>query len=66
MYLCVSLVELSFQTVMGWIPALKCMLSGARGFIQRRPIMSGSECATVPRGPDIGSAYPFSRSPRLG
>jgi hypothetical protein len=33
MYLCVSLVELSFQTVMGQIPAFECMLLGARGFL---------------------------------
>jgi hypothetical protein len=40
----VSLVELPFQIVMGWIPALKCMLSGARGLLQSRPISSDNEC----------------------
>jgi hypothetical protein len=43
MYMHVSLVELSFQTVMGWILALKCMMLGARGFLQPRPVLSGSE-----------------------
>jgi hypothetical protein len=40
----VSLVELPFQTVMGHISALKCMLSGACGLLQPCPISSGSEC----------------------
>jgi hypothetical protein len=37
----VSLVEASFQTVMGWVPALEYMLSGARGLLQPCPISSG-------------------------
>jgi hypothetical protein len=44
MYMRVSLVELPCQIVMGRIPALMCMLSGARGFLQPCPILSGSEC----------------------
>jgi hypothetical protein len=40
----VSLVELPFQTVMGRIPALECMLSGARGLLRSHPISSASEC----------------------
>jgi hypothetical protein len=43
-HLCVSLVELPVQTMMGWIPVLEYMLSGARGFLQPRPILSGNEC----------------------
>jgi hypothetical protein len=61
----VSLVLLPFQTVMEWIPALECMLSGVRGFLQPRPILSGSECYR-PRGPNVNHAYPFSKSPRVG
>jgi hypothetical protein len=49
MYMRVSLVELPFQIVMEWVPALECMLSGARGFLQPRPILSGSECYHPPR-----------------
>jgi hypothetical protein len=41
--MCVPLVEPSFQTVMGWVPALKYMLSGARGLLQPCPILSGNE-----------------------
>jgi hypothetical protein len=44
MYMHVSLVELPCQTVMGWIPTLEFMLSGAHGFLQPCPILSGSEC----------------------
>jgi hypothetical protein len=40
----VSLILLPFQTMMGWIPTLECMLSGARGFLQLCHILSGSEC----------------------
>jgi hypothetical protein len=29
----VSLVELPFQTVMGWIPTLECMLSCVHGLL---------------------------------
>jgi hypothetical protein len=29
----VSLVELSLRTVMGWVPVLKYMLSGAHGIL---------------------------------
>jgi hypothetical protein len=32
--ICVSLIELPIQTVMGWIPALEYMLSGAHGLLQ--------------------------------
>jgi hypothetical protein len=39
----VSLVELPFQIVMGRIPALECMLSGAHGLCQSCPISLGSE-----------------------
>jgi hypothetical protein len=40
----VSLVEPPLETVMGWIPALECMLSVVRGLLQSRPISSGNEC----------------------
>jgi hypothetical protein len=40
----VSLVELPFQTVMGQIPTLLCMLSNVHGLLQPRPISSGNEC----------------------
>jgi hypothetical protein len=42
--MCVSLVELLFQMVMRRIPALECMMSGACGLLQSRPILPGSEC----------------------
>jgi hypothetical protein len=45
----VSLVELPFQTVMGWIPALECMLSDVRGHLVPCPISSGSERFCPPR-----------------
>jgi hypothetical protein len=45
----VSLVELPFQIVMGWIIALECMLSGAHGLLQPYSISSGSECHHPPR-----------------
>jgi hypothetical protein len=41
--MCVSLVELPFQIVMGRNLELECMLSGACGFLQPRPTLSGSE-----------------------
>jgi hypothetical protein len=36
--MCVSLVELPFHMVMGWILALECMLSDACGLLQLCPI----------------------------
>jgi hypothetical protein len=39
----VSLVKPSFWTVMGWVPALEYMLSGARGLLQLCPILSSNE-----------------------
>jgi hypothetical protein len=39
----VSLVEPSFQTVMGHVPELKYMLLGVRGLVQPCPISSGNE-----------------------
>jgi hypothetical protein len=45
----VSLVELLLQTVMGCIPALKYILSGARGLLQPGPILSGNKCYCLPR-----------------
>jgi hypothetical protein len=48
----VSLVELPFRTVMGWIPVLECILSGVCGLLQSHPISSGSEryCPLRPSG----------------
>jgi hypothetical protein len=40
----VSLVEPLCQTVMGWIPALEYMLSGACGILQPCRIMLGAKC----------------------
>jgi hypothetical protein len=39
----VSLTELLFQTVMGWILALKCILSDVHGLLQPHPILSGNK-----------------------
>jgi hypothetical protein len=39
--MCVPLVEQLYQTAMGRIPALKCLLSGARGRLQLHAMMSG-------------------------
>jgi hypothetical protein len=44
----VSMVELPFQTVMGWIPTIECMQLDAHGFLQPHPISSGSECYRLP------------------
>jgi hypothetical protein len=38
----VSLVELLHQAVMGRVPPLEYMISGARGLLQPRPIVSGA------------------------
>jgi hypothetical protein len=38
----VSLVKLLHQAAMGWILALKYILSGARGLLRLRPIMQGA------------------------
>jgi hypothetical protein len=45
----VSLVEPLRQVVMGQIPALECMLSGARGLLRPRPILPGKgvDCSWV-------------------
>jgi hypothetical protein len=58
----VSLVELPCLTVMGQIPALKCMLSGARGLLRSRLISSSNKCYRLPR-PGVGSAYPVVEAP---
>jgi hypothetical protein len=42
-YMLVSLVEPSLQTVMGRVPALEYMLSGVCGLLQLCPILSGNE-----------------------
>jgi hypothetical protein len=41
---CVSLAKLPLQTVIGWVPVLKYMLSGARGLLQLCLISLGNEC----------------------
>jgi hypothetical protein len=38
-----SLVEPSFHTMIGWVPTLEYMMSGARGLLQPCPISSGNE-----------------------
>jgi hypothetical protein len=44
-YMHVSLVEPSFQTMMGWALALEYMLSGACGLLQPYPIpLSNEHC----------------------
>jgi hypothetical protein len=47
--MCVSLAKLPIQTVMGWIPALEYMLSGANGLLQPCLISLGNECFRPPR-----------------
>jgi hypothetical protein len=47
--MCVSLVEMSCQTVKGWIVALECMMSRVCGLLQPLPIWSCSECSRPPR-----------------
>jgi hypothetical protein len=42
-FVCVSLVELLCQAVMGWVPALEYMLSGVRGLLQPHHVMPGAE-----------------------
>jgi hypothetical protein len=65
--ICVSLVEIPFQTVMRWIPVLQCILLGACGLLQPCPILSGSEYyPPPPRGPKASRAYPVSGSPWEG
>jgi hypothetical protein len=44
MFMRVSLVELLCQTVMGQIPALEYMVSGARGLLRPRPIVPSLKC----------------------
>jgi hypothetical protein len=51
----VSLVKLPFQTVMGWISGLECMLSGARGLLQPHPGRGDYP------GHDTGHAYPVPK-----
>jgi hypothetical protein len=45
----VPLVESLCQTVMGWIPALNCMLSGTREFLWPCLVTSGNKCRRFPR-----------------
>jgi hypothetical protein len=40
----VPLVVLQIQTVMRWIPALKCMMSGTCGLLHRHPILTKHKC----------------------
>jgi hypothetical protein len=61
----VSLIELPFQTVMRRIPALKYMLSSARGLLQPRSISSGNDCYR-PRGLDADRAYSITEAPGWG
>jgi hypothetical protein len=55
--MCVSMVESLCQTSMGWIPALKYVLSGA----SRKAIN-----ATTFRYPRVDGAYPLLKAPRWG
>jgi hypothetical protein len=45
----VSLTKLPLQIVMGWVPVLECMLSGARVLLQPCLTLSGNECSYSPR-----------------
>jgi hypothetical protein len=56
----VSLVELLRQAVMGWIPALQYMLSGAHGLLWPCPIVLGGYRLLRPWADD---AYPFPKAP---
>jgi hypothetical protein len=49
MFMRVSMVELLRQIVMGRIPALDCMLSGARGILWPHPISLGNKCYHLSR-----------------
>jgi hypothetical protein len=40
----VPMVELLCQAVMGWIPALKYLLSGARGHLWPHPVVPDIKC----------------------
>jgi hypothetical protein len=58
----VSLVELLHQALMGRIPTLEYMLSGARGLLRPRLIMPGAKHHRFPR-PSAGNAYPLPKAP---
>jgi hypothetical protein len=57
--MCVSLVELSLHTVMGRVPVLKYMLSGA---CRLSPYLRRVMSDPVPRCCGVGRAYPESGS----
>jgi hypothetical protein len=64
-YMRVSLVEPSFQTMMGWVPALEYMLSGACGLLQSCSILSSYECYRSSR-PWHWPCLSCSGSPQVG
>jgi hypothetical protein len=41
-FMCVSQVELLCQMVMGWVPTLEYMLSGAHVLLRPRPFVSSA------------------------
>jgi hypothetical protein len=54
--MCVPVVVLLCQAMMGWIPVLKYLLLGAHGHLWLRSIVPGIKCHRFPR----------SRLPRCG
>jgi hypothetical protein len=61
----VSLVELPFQIVMRWIPALEYILSGAMGSCSHA-LFCQAVSDTILRGPDAGRAYLVVEAPVRG
>jgi hypothetical protein len=47
--MCVPLVEFLCQMAMGWIPALKYLLSGVHGLLWLHHVAPGSKCCRFPR-----------------
>jgi hypothetical protein len=62
---CVSLVELLYQTTMGWILAFEYMLSGTHELLRPRPIMPGNKCHCFSR-PRHRQSLSGTEGPRAG
>jgi hypothetical protein len=60
-FMCVLMVELLCQAGMGWISALECMLSGARGSQWLCLILSGIKWLRHPRIPALWSLARYQR-----
>jgi hypothetical protein len=55
MIMCVLMVELLCQAVIGRVPVLECLLLGAHGHQRLRHVMSGIKWPQSPRDPAPGS-----------